>query len=261
VLRTQRRLIYDWLMRRARIAALLAGPILLALLAIVILQLDGPSAPAPTPVAPVAETPPLAALPVLVAPQKAEPLRNVTPGTFEGRVCNESTGAPIPDAELTFSRGGVAASVRARADGAFFFEPPAAGRWLLATASAPGYFPFAPEWGFSPIQLDAAPGRHVRGLEVFLAPATEIEGLVVDEDGQPVPGAEVLLRGSGGRATLITIPGRWIADERGTFRAAAPLESMLEARKQGYYPGHARVDIHALVDGQIRITMGAAWAG
>jgi len=255
------RLRYDPFMKRARLAAL-AVPVLVALLAIVLLLRGERRAPEPPPAAPAVEAPPSAALPVRPGAQRFERLRNLSPGTFEGRVLGATTAAPIPDAELTFSRGGVAASVRAGPDGVFFFQPPAAGRWLLATASAPGHFPFAPEWGFSPVQLDAAPGKHVRGLEVFLAPATEIDGLVVDEDGAPVPGAEVVLRGSGGgKAVLITIPGRWVADARGAFRAAAPQGSVLEARRQGYYPGHARVDLHALVDGHIRITLGAAWSG
>ncbi|HYD42647.1 MAG TPA: carboxypeptidase regulatory-like domain-containing protein [Anaeromyxobacter sp.] len=248
-------------MKRARLAAL-AVPALVALLAIALLLRESPPAPAPPPAEPAVEVPPSPALPVRPGVQRFEPLRDLTPGTFEGRVLSAATAAPIPGAELTFSRGGVAASVQAGPDGVFHFQPPAAGRWLLATASAPGHFPFAPEWGFSPVQLDAAPGKHVRGLEVFLAPATEIDGLLVDEDGAPVPGAEVLLRGAGGgKAVLITIPGRWVTDARGTFRAAAPQNSVLEARKQGYYPGHARVDLHAVVDGRIRITLGAAWAG
>ncbi len=247
-------------MKRARVAAL-AVPVLVALLAIAFLRAEPPP-PAPEPAAPAAEAPTSPALPVRPGVQRLEPPRNLAPGAFDGRVLSAATAAPIPDAELTFSRGGVAASVQAARDGVFHFQPPAAGRWLLATASAPGHFPFAPEWGFSPVQLDAAPGKHVRGLEVFLAPATEIDGLVVDEDGAPVPGAEVHLRGAGGgKAVLITIPGRWVADARGVFRAAAPQGSVLEARKQGYYPGHARVDLHAVVDGRIRITLGAAWAG
>jgi hypothetical protein len=247
-------------MRRARIAAL-AGPVLVALVAILILY-GGGAPPARPPAEPEIEAPLSPALPIRPGVQEFEPLRNLAPPTFEGRVLSSLTAEPIPDAELTFSRGGVAASVRAGSDGAFFFQPPAAGRWLLATASATGYFPFAPEWGYSPVQLDAATGKHVRGLEVFLTPAAEIDGAVVDEDGQPVPGAEVLLRGSGGaRAVLITIPGRWVADERGAFRAAAPQGAILEARKQGYYPGHAKVDVQAIVDGKIRITMGTAWAG
>jgi hypothetical protein len=128
--------------------------------------------------------------------------------------------------------------------------------------AAQGFFPFAPEWGFSPVQLEAAPGRHVRGIDVFLTPATELSGLVVDEDGQPVAGAQVRLLGAGGRAALIPIESRFVTDAAGTFRAAAPQGSILEASKAGYYPGHAKVDIPAMVNGRIRIivTLGAGGA-
>jgi hypothetical protein len=255
---------YDPGMRRLRFALLLASPLLLALLAIGIIGLDTGRAPAPPAGAPPAEPsaqPPSATIPVSagsVAPtEPTDPL----PGTFEGHVLSTATGGAIPDAELTFSRGGVAASVRAGVDGAFLFRPPARGRWLLAAASAPGYFPFAPEWGYSPVQLDAVPGRRVRGLDVFLAPAVPIAGLVVDEDGAPIGGAEVRLLGAGGRASLISIPGRFLTAADGTFRAAAPLGAVLEAHKPGFYPGSARVDLQAMVDGRIRIQLGAAAAG
>jgi hypothetical protein len=248
-------------MRRLRLALLFAGPLLLALLAVLIIALGGgPALPPPRPAPPPPE-PPSFALPVRAATAAPASPRDASPGTFAGTVRSAATGAELADAELTFAQGGVAATVQAGADGAFLFRPPAAGRWLLAAASARGYFPFAPEWGFSPVQLDAAPGRHVRGLDVFLSPAVEIDGVVVDEDGLPVAGAEVRLLGAGGEATLITIPDRFLTGADGTFRAAAPRGSVLEAHKDGYYPGSARVDVQALVDGRVRILLGSARAG
>lgn len=184
----------------------------------------------------------------------------VSPATFEGHVRSAGTGAPIAGAELTFSRGEAAELVRAGPDGAFRFTSRIPGRWLLATVAAPGYFPFAPEWGFSPLQFDALPGEAVRGVDVFLAPALELDGAVVDEDGAPVPDAEIALLGGGGRA-LILIPDRFVADASGRFRAAAPQGSVLEARKPGHYPGYAVVDLLAIVNGRIRIALGPAWAG
>src|SRR5512142_682962 len=153
-------------MRRLRVLLLLATPVLLALLAIVVIGLGtgsrvrvtAPQAPAAQPASPA-----LPVSPGSVAP--SEP-RDASPGTFEGRVLSAADAAVIADAELTFSQGGVAASVRSGPDGAYVFRPPAPGRWLLAAAGASGYFPFAPEWGFSPIQLDASPGRRVLGLDV-----------------------------------------------------------------------------------------------
>jgi hypothetical protein len=248
-------------MRRLRPRLVLLLAFLLAALAIWIIGLGPAStAPASPPPAPPAQ-PASLALPVSsgsIAP--SEP-RDTSPGTFDGHVLDADTGVPIPGAELTFSQGGVAASVRAGQDGAYLFRPPAAGRWLLAAVGAVGYFPFAPEWGFSPIQLDASPGRRVVGLNVFLSPAVEIVGLVVDEDGLPVAGAEVRLLGTGGRATLIPIPSRFTTGGDGRFKAAAPLGSVLEARKEGYFPGHAGVDRQALLDGLVEMTLGRVMDG
>ena len=52
----------------------------------------------------------------------------------------------------------------------------------------PAFLPFAPEWGYSPVQLDARAGLHVRGLVVHLVPATELVGHVVDAERRPVAG-------------------------------------------------------------------------
>ena len=249
-------------MRSRRVALLLALPVLLALLVALLIQV---LAAAPPPVATAMpapdEGPPPAALPIRVAPQDPSAQPDSRPGTFEGRVLSSATIAPIAGADLTFSRGGAADSVRSDPEGAFLFRPPTTGRWLLAAVAAQGYFPFAPEWGFSPVQLEAAAGRHVRGIEVFLTPAAELTGLVVDEDGEPVPGAEVQILGAGASAALITIPSRFVTGADGTFRAAAPQGSILEASKPGYYPGHAQVDLMAMVEGHVRIIVAIGPAG
>jgi protocatechuate 3,4-dioxygenase beta subunit len=248
-------------MTRRRLLALLLAPFLLGVVATVVLQQALPAAPGAPPPPPPAEPPPPAALPFRVAPAAPPSSADTRPSSFEGRVLSTATQAPIAGAELTFSRGGAADSARAGADGVFTFRPPTRGRWLLAAVSAPGYFPFAPEWGFSPVQFDAAPGHHVRGVDVFLTPSLQLDGLVVDEEGAPVPGAEVRLLGAGGRAALLPIPTRFTTDAAGRFRAAAPQGSLLEASKAGYYPGHTLVTVDVVVNGAVRIVLGAAWAG
>ncbi len=148
--------------------------------------------------------------------------------------------------------------MRAGADGAFRFRPPAPGRWLLAAVTAAGHLPFAPEWGHSPVQLLAEPGRQVRGIEVQLAPALELQGRVVTAEGEPAPGAEVRLLGAAGEAALVGLPDRFTADGQGQFRAAAPEGSVLEARLPGLFPGRAVVDALALVNGRVTLTLGPA---
>lgn len=253
--------------RRTRWIALAAG--IAALLAIVLLFLlrTQPPAPAPSaspgePQAPAASTTADRAavptrLPIAVtAPAPASP--DALPATFEGRVVSRATGRGVPGAELTFSRAGAAASARAGQDGAFRFEPPAEGRWLLAAVTAPGFLPFAPEWGFSPVELEARAGRHLRGIEIHLVPAVEIVGHVVDAQGKPVEGAEVRLLGLGDEATLVSIPSRFTSDAAGEFRFSAPQGAVVEARKPGLAPGRAELDLLATIERRVTVRLGPA---
>jgi len=203
---------------------------------------------------PVLATPPPSALPVrLVAPRAATDDR---PATFEGRVVSAATGRGVAGADLTFSRAGAAASTRAGPDGGFTFAPPATGRWLLATVSATGFFPFAPEWGHSPVQLEARAGEHVRGLEIHLAPAVELIGEVIDPDGKPVAGATVRLLGAASEAALLPVADRFSSGPDGRFTFAAPEGTMLEASKPGFLPGRAELGPLERVNRRVVIELG-----
>lgn len=250
--------------RRLPLIAALAAAALVALLAFLLLRGQSrPATAAPAdghgPASAALEAPP-PRLPLRLPAQQpgAAALPPDAPALFEGRVVSTGSGRGIPGAELTFSRGGAADSVRAGADGAFRFRPPAPGRWLLAAVTAAGHLPFAPEWGHSPVQLLAEPGRQVRGIEVQLAPALELQGRVVTAEGEPAPGAEVRLLGAAGEAALVGLPDRFTADGQGQFRAAAPEGSVLEARLPGLFPGRAVVDALALVNGRVTLTLGPA---
>jgi hypothetical protein len=208
-------------------------------------QAAGAAAPAPAP----------SRLPItLPAPGRADD--GARPASFEGRVVSRATGAGIPGADLTFARAGAATSVRAGPDGAFRFEPPEEGRWLLAAVTAPGFLPFAPEWGHSPVQLDARAGHPVRGLAVHLVPADEILGRVVDAEGRPAPGAEVRLLGVAGEAALVSIPDHFTVSEGGEFRFAAPQGSVVEARKPGFAPGRTEVDLGVVLERRLTVKLG-----
>jgi Carboxypeptidase regulatory-like domain/PDZ domain len=208
--------------------------------------------------APAAEEPPPSRLPIRVPATPAANGDASGPAIFEGRVVSTASGQGVAGAELTFSRAGAAASVRAGVDGAFHFEPPAEGRWLLAAVVASGFLPFAPEWGHSPVQLDARAGRPVRGIEIHLAPATPIAGRVVDPEGNAIGDAEVRLSGAAAEAALVPIADRFTTDAAGEFRFSAPEGAMLEARKDGFLPGRAAVDWLALLNGRVTITLGPA---
>jgi hypothetical protein len=204
---------------------------------------------APEPFAPVPSGLPITP-PAPLAPADA------LPASFEGRVVSRATGEGIRGADLTFARGGGAVSVQAAADGTFRFEPPEEGRWLLAAVTAPGFLPFAPEWGHSPVELDARAGLHVRGLAVHLVPAVEILGRVVDREGAPVGGAEVRLLGAAGEAALVAIADRFTAEEDGTFRFSAPQGAVVEARSPGRAPGRAEVDLVATLEQRLTVRVG-----
>jgi hypothetical protein len=173
-------------------------------------------------------------------------------------VVSSASGAGVEGADLTFSRGGAAASARTGPGGAFAFEPPEEGRWLLAAVAAPGFLPFAPEWGHSPVQLDARAGHQVRGIEIHLVPERELLGRVEDPDGKAVEGAAVRLLGAAAEAALVPIADRFTTDARGEFRFAAPEGAILEARRDGFLPGRAELDWVAAASGQLRIVLGPA---
>ncbi|HET8541625.1 MAG TPA: carboxypeptidase regulatory-like domain-containing protein [Anaeromyxobacter sp.] len=249
--------------QRNRVLALAAAAALVALLLAALLLRGGEGAP-PAPGAATAGAPPAAPpaagvptrLPITIPAPSAPSTPDALPASFEGRVVSRASGQGVPGAELTFSRGGAAASVRAGPDGAFRFDPPATGRWLVAAVTAPGFLPFAPEWGHSPVQLDARPGLHVRGLVVHLVPATEIVGKVVDGERRPVEGAEVRLLGVASEAALVAIPDRFTSDALGEFRFVAPVGATLEARKAGLAPGRVELDHLASLARRVTIVLG-----
>jgi hypothetical protein len=167
------------------------------------------------------------------------------------------TGEGLARAQLTFAHAGATSSVSAGPDGTFVFEPHEPGRWTLAAAAADGHLPFAPEWGQSPVLLEARPGEVVRGLVVALAPADTLVGLVVDPAGAPVAGAEVRVLGGGAGATaLVPLADRFRSGADGTFRFTAPEAAVLEARKEGFAAGRARLDFAARVTRKVTIRLG-----
>jgi hypothetical protein len=248
-------------MRRRQAIAALLGAVLVALLALWLWprgSLEGAprSAPEGTPsrpaTAPSSTTGPGSA----AAPPADLPAPR---GAFEGTVLSRGTGAGIPGAEVTFSRGGAAASVRAAADGSFRFEPPEAGRWQLAAASAPDHSPFAPEWGHSPVVFDARPGERVRGLALWLEPLGPWSGRVEDPAGQPVEGAEVrVVGGATGDRALMPSSERATSGPGGAFTLSASDGATLEARHPGFAPGRSTLDLAARTTRRVVLKLGAA---
>jgi RNA polymerase sigma factor (sigma-70 family) len=203
----------------------------------------GAEPPAPPP-RPAGETRPLA----LVA-ARAELDPEAVRGSIEGRVVNWSTAAPVPGAEvLLLLDDGASTTIATDAEGHFRFEPDRAGPVSIAAITRPGFLPFAPEWGHSPIVLMARPGVRVRDVVIYLSPAIDYVGQVLAPDGSPVPGAEVRIIDLPAREQeMVSIPDRFTADRRGEFRFHAPDFALLEARARGHGPGRARLNQSAMV--------------
>jgi hypothetical protein len=183
------------------------------------------------------------------------------PSILEGRVVSTRTGEGVRGALLVFSQWGEATDVRCGDDGAFQFTA-TAGTWALAAASAPGYLPFAPAWGQSRVRVVARPGAEVRGIRIALTPSVEYRGRVVDPRVQPVPGAEVRLLGTSAAETAsMPLPNRFVAGTDGQFRFVAPDDAMLVARRDGYFPGTARVGTAARINQRVILVLRPAPAG
>lgn len=182
-------------------------------------------------------------------------------GAFEGRVVSALTGAGLPGAQLTFARAEETSTVTAGPDGVFRFDARVSGRWFLAAATAHGHRPFAPEWGQSPVQLEARAGEIVRGITVALLPVEEYEGRVFDDEGKPIAGAEIAVLGGGaGGTTLVPLRNRYRSDASGSFRFDAPEGAVLEARREGFATGRAQVDYAVRVSRRLTIELKATSA-
>lgn len=218
-----------------------------------------PSTPARAPGAARALAP---APPVRIVPPTHSVAASPAPnGAFEGRVVSAADGRAVPFAQLVFARAEEASSVAAGPDGAFRFDARVAGRWSLAAVTAPGFLPFAPAWGASPVSLEARAGEVVRGVTITLTPEVRYQGRVVDERDAPVAGAEVRILGEPGAEAIVALQDRFTSDAQGRFLFAAPEDALLEARKEGFAPGRERVNHAVRVTGRLTIRLESVKAG
>jgi RNA polymerase sigma factor (sigma-70 family) len=209
-------------------------------------RLSRPTATAPqAPPAPVAAAPvhPLRSVPLQPGQARATSETVALPGgRIRGRVVNWSTGDGVPDADVTFTSAAGAVTIRSGDDGAFELAPNEPGAYTLATISAAGFLPYAPELDHSTIHVQFQKGRTVDGITAFVYPALDYHGLVVDAANAPVAGAHVALLGTpAGEQAESRVATEWTTAGDGTFTFHAPDEAVFEASK-GAQHGWARLD-------------------
>jgi len=179
-------------------------------------------------------------------------------GVAAGRVINWSTGDGVASAELTFTSDGGASTVRTRDDGTFELAPAAPGRFVLSAIAAPGFLPYAPELLHSTVHVALARGQAVRGITVFLFPALDYHGTVVDARGAAVASARVRLLGTPAGEQVIDKPQtEWTTDRDGHFTFHAADDAVLEAVR-GNARGWARLDGNVAITRRLTITLGDA---
>jgi hypothetical protein len=167
----------------------------------------------------------LSAQPARDTPAQAQRGAAATPaGRITGRVVTADTGRPVQRARVRLSAaelpGGRGALTDA--DGAFDFTELPAGRYTLAVSKSGfvniSYGQRRPLQPGTPLQLNE--GQRLQGLEMRLPRGSVIAGQVLDEVGDPLPGASVRVmahRYTQGSRQLIPV-GSAITDDRGAYR-------------------------------------------
>lgn len=192
-----------------------------------------------------------------VGSARAVPVAADEVGHLEGQVRSSATGAGVARAELSFAAGDELHTTTADEQGRFRFAPPTEGSYELAVVAAEGFLPFAPEWGHSPVIFTATRGNAIAGATIYLAPAADYLGRVVDPTGEPVAGAMVVRLGASPSAQqLVRLPRHFRTDEQGFFHFTAPDYAVLEARRAPWSPGRGVVDWATQLTRAMLIRMG-----
>jgi len=179
-------------------------------------------------------------------------------GSIQGRVINWSSGDGVGGADLTFSGEAGATTVRSRDDGMFELVPPGPGHYTLAAVAAQGFLPYAPEYLHSTVRVTLVKDRAVAGITVFLFPALDYHGTVVDAAGKPVANAKVKLLGTPAGEQAIDRPAtEWTSGADGTFTFHAADGAVLEA-ESGKQRGWAVLAQSTIITKRLLIKLGEA---
>lgn len=176
------------------------------------------------------------------------------PGSVDGRVTNAKTGDGISGATvrlIPMGPRGSTSTVRSgtsQADGTFTVDGLAPGIYLVM-ASQPNFTP-GPNGGQAHTTVNVDPGQSVSNISLQLTPIGRIRGTIVDDEGNPVQGAEVeafstyLVRGKNQLRRISQVR----TDEKGKFTvkagmlgryyiAAQPEDAPAPAKTEDQKPG------------------------
>ena len=153
-------------------------------------------------------------------------------GVIRGRVYAEDGGNPLTKASLSLRSKGATSSDRPRtirtdSSGQYTFTDLEAGQYILR-ARRSGYisrnYGQKTKYSFRREEVGTAltvgPGQVLEGIDFHLIRAGVVEGMVVDQDNEPVERVTVMLSGRrslGGKASLLPF-GRDETDDRGQYR-------------------------------------------
>ncbi len=139
-----------------------------------------------------------AAVLVLLAAAAGAQTRTQSPRSYQisGRVVNSVSGNPVAGAEVGIGAATNPQSLQtaiSAADGRFFFPGLAPGKyWLMAEGKGFRRQGFEEHQGYF-TGIAVGPGLKSEGLEFRLQPDAAIEGVINDEQNDPVPDAQVLV--------------------------------------------------------------------
>lgn len=161
-------------------------------------------------------------------PESQQPTQRSGPASFSigGVVVSATTGTPLDRADVSISAasepGAPLAETITTENGGFRFDHLQAGHYRITTTRR-GYITggYQDHDGFT-TGIVIGPNLNAQNLRVELLPTAVIDGIVTDDSGEPVPGAQVRLyrqeQGTGEERTVGA--GTDITDDTGTYEFA-----------------------------------------
>lgn len=194
-----------------------------------------------------------------VAPPAAAEAKKTA--TIEGTVINETTKEPLRRAEIKLARAmsgpemianNSALSAVTDAEGKFRIENIEPGEYFLNHRKA-GYVGSLAIFGYSEPMLKLSAGQALTDLRYALLPQAIVTGRVLDDEGEPVQGASVMLQRSHfyqGAARMFQ-GGQALTNDRGEYRIA-------DVRPGKYC---IQVDLHPMMPGSGSLPVPSSTAG